>query len=299
MFDKGMWPGFSNALLVTGDQHYIDVLRQQMDNLYARKKIVDGKVMIPHNYGVKGPKTGPPNFRIVNGELTWEEQDLSEPGWYNWTTNLMIPRLIEIYMWSMDRRDLARIPVEGWISFLEGKNPEYPVQALKRELSFIRRRIEGMRNDPTTPDTRLADWAMGFNPAATHELIKLMLGGYLTGRIWIPHTRVRYFDTAGNRAGIPEDVASLVTGMTGEMVRVILVNINQVEPCEVIVQTGAYGEHQCERVETGGKVYNINNRFFTVRLAPGAGAELTIFHCRYANPPTLAFPWHGDEVPVP
>lgn len=271
MFDKGMWPGFSNALLITGDQRYVDVLRWQMDNLYAQKRIVDGKEMIPNNFG--------------------------DNDWYNWTINLYIPRLIEIYMWSMDRKDLERIPMEGWIAFLEGKNSEYPEQALRDEFSYIRSKIKGMRNDPTTLDTRLADWAMGFNPAATHTLVNLMLGGYLTGRIWNLHCRVRYFDRVGNRAGPPEDVAALVTKMDKEMTRVILINVNQTKPREVIVQTGGYGEHQCTRVEIDGRKIPVNHRFFTVRLDPGAGVELDIYARRYANQPTLAFPWHGDRVP--
>ena len=155
-----------------------------------------------------------------------------------------------------------------------------------------------MRDDPTTPETRLADWAMGFNPATTRELIQLMLGGYLTGRMWILHCRVRYFDPINRRAGIPEDVASLVTEINKEMTKVTLVNVNQVEPRDVIVQTGAFGEHQCVRVEIGGKVYPVNHRFFNVRLAPGSGEELIIYVNRYTNQPTLAFPWHGDMVPL-
>ena len=91
--------------------------------------------------------------------------------------------------------------MEGWIAFLQGKNPGYPEEALQAEFEFIRSTAEGMRNDPTTPDTRLADWAMGFNPAATHTLVELMLGGYLTGRIWVLHTRVRFFDPERHDSG--------------------------------------------------------------------------------------------------
>lgn len=271
LFDKGMWPGFSNAFLVTGDQKYIDVLRKQMDNMYAQKKIVDGKLMIPNNYG--------------------------DNGWYNWTTELYIPRLIEIYMWSMNRKDLDRIPMQGWIAFLEGQNSDFPEKALRSDFSFLRNRMEGMRNDPTSPDTRLADWAMGFDPVTTHNLVQLMCGGYLTGRIWIFHTRLRYFDPANRRAGIPQDVGALITKMDETMAEVTLVNVNQTEPREVIIQTGGYGEHQCLYVELENRMVQVNNRFFTVKLAPGAGITMKVYVQRYANQPTLAFPWHGDTVP--
>ncbi|MFC1552532.1 hypothetical protein ACFL6P_08220 [Candidatus Latescibacterota bacterium] len=299
MFDKGMWPGFSNALMITGDQSYIDVLRTQMDNMYAESKIVDGRLTIPHNYGEKGEKTGPPDFKWVNGELFWEEKKLTEPGWYNWSSNLLIPRLIEIYMWSMNRKDLERIPIQGWIGYLEGNDPDYPVKAMAREFNVIRRNLENIRNDSTTPDTRLADWPMGFNPySPTLTLNNLMQGSYLTGMIWNLHCRVRYFDPAGQRAGIPDDVAALVTEMTDETVNVTLVNVNQIEPREVIVQTGGYGEHQCISVETGDGTIPVDHRFFTVRLAPGAGTELIIHNRRYVNPPTLAFPWHYGSIPM-
>ena len=148
-----------------------------------------------------------------------------------------------------------------------------------------------MRQDPTTPNTRLADWPLGLNPAATHELVRLMLGGYLHGKIFVPHTRVRYFDPERNRAGIPPRVASLVTEMTQDRVRLVLVNVDQVQTRDLILQTGSYGEHQALRVEMEGKQFPVDRHFFQVHLAPGAGAELTIHMRRYANPPTLAFPW--------
>ncbi len=41
------WPGFGNALLLTGDQAYVDVLRRQMDNIYAQKKVENGQSPAP------------------------------------------------------------------------------------------------------------------------------------------------------------------------------------------------------------------------------------------------------------
>ena len=64
-----------------------------------------------------------------------------KPEWYNYTDNLLTDRLTEIYVWSMDRKDLDRIPKEGWIGYREGSNPEYPVKALQTDLGHIRREI--------------------------------------------------------------------------------------------------------------------------------------------------------------
>jgi hypothetical protein len=234
---------------------------------------------------------------VKQGEMMAGEDTRAEK-WYNYSPNLFIDRLTEIYMWSMDRKDLERIPIEGWIGFLEGKNPDYPEQALRNEFESVRANMEQMRNDKTTPDTRLPDQGAS-DPATTHELLRLMNGGYLCQAIWMVHSRLRYFDPDKSRAGIPKDVASLVTELKKDYTKVTLININQVEPRNVIVQTGAYGEHQCSHVEIGNKSYPVNNRFFSVRLAPGAGAELVIYAQRYVNQPTLAFPWHGEKVPLP
>ncbi len=297
LFDKGTWPGFGNALLLTGDMGYVDVLRRQMDNLFAQKKVVDGEIHLPRNYRVYVEKTGPPGRDLVRGEILGLKS--GEPGWFNWSPRWFVPRVTEIYLWSMDRRDLERIPIEGWVAFLEGKDPGYPVRALEMDFARIQRTLRRMRENKTPPDSWLADSTYGYNPATTENLLKLMMGGYHGGLIWTLHARLRYFDPVRRRAGIPQDVAFLVTRIDGDKTRVILVNVNQVESREVIVQTGGYGEHFCVRVEAEGQTHNINRRFFRVRLGPGAGGELVIHHRRYANTPTLAFPWHGSRVPRP
>ena len=289
----GAWPGMGNAYLVTGDPSYIDALRTQMDNIYANKKIINGVAMVPTSYGIHIDRDKPRKydvFEVVEGKLDVPNGQGVE-GWYNWTPKLHISELIDIYLWSMDRKDLGRVRGNGWIDFLEGARPAYPEESLRKQLEIIRGRMEDMRNDPTTPDTRLADWSLKYNPANVNELLRLMLGGNLTGRIWTLHTRVRYFDPEKRRAGLPPDVASLVTKMEGGITRIKLVNINQLTSRKVVVQTGAYGEHECLWVVIGDKEYPVKRRHFTVHLDPGAGAELIISVKRYANLPTLSFPW--------
>src|SRR5688572_8709197 len=198
-FTAGSWPGFSNAFLLTGDQSFINVLRRQMDNLYAHKKTINGRVTIPQMYG-------DPRGHHQTGQESW----------YHWTGNLFVDRLTEIYLWSMDRKDLERVPKTGWNGFLEGQNPDYPEKALQADLQHIRKKMEDVRGDPTTPDTRLADWIMGNNPATTGTLVNQMLGGYLTGNIWTLHSRLRYFDPIERRSGLPEDVAALVEKLTAD-----------------------------------------------------------------------------------
>ena len=258
--------GFGNALLLTGDQRYVDVWRQQIDTINAQAKVIDGTVMYPHMYG--------------------------DDGWYDYTPNKYTRGAMEVYYWSMRQEDLERVSNDGWVRYLEGKNPGYPEQALGNDFATIRRQIRGMRADTTTPDTRLSDHPMEFNPATVGALVRLTLGGlYPWYRGALHHYRVRYFDPVARRAGLPADVAALVETMSADETTLTLVNVNQVEPRTVIVQMGAYAEHQCSRVTVSGRDIAVEQPFFTVRLAPGAGGRMVIHQERYANEPTLAHPW--------
>ena len=273
-FHAGTWPGFGNALLLSGDPGWTDLLRRQMDLIYAQKKVENGRVLLPQMYG------DPRGYRY-NGR----------PEWYHYTDNLFVDRLIEIYLRSMDRRDLERIPKTGWIAFLEGQDPDYPVRALREELEAVRRKVLAMENDPTTPDTRLADYLLDFNPARTDELVKLTLGGFFAGRIWILHSRFRYFDPERRRAGLPPDVGALVEKLAADSATLALVNLNPIEPRTVIVQAGGYGEHQFDSAELAGRSVAIGGPLVTVRLAPGCGARIVFRMTRYRNLPTFAHPW--------
>ena len=279
-FTAGSWPGFANALLLTGDQSFIGVLRRQMDNIYAQKKVERGKTFLPQMYGdPKGYKEGGP------------------PGWYHYTDNLFDDRLAEIYFWSMDRKDLERVPKQGFVGFLEGQNADHPVKALQADLVRVHNAVRQIENDPTTPDTRLADYLMGMHPAVTQSLTNLTMGAYLAGNIWSLHARFRYFDPAGRRAGLPEDVGALVEKLGADSATLTLVNVNAVDARTVIVQAGGYGEHRFESVEMGGKSVPIAGPLLTVRLEAGSGATLRFRMARYVNPPTLAQPWDRGWFP--
>jgi hypothetical protein len=281
-FTAASWTGFGNGLLLTGDQSYVDVLRKQMDLIYAAKKVENGKTLLPTMYG-------DPRGYKYNGK----------PEFYQYSPRTYSDRLAEIYLWSMNRQDLERISLqqEPWLAYLEGQNAQYPVKALQSDFEHIRERIEQMNNDPTSPDTRLADYLLGIVPPTTDNLTQLMLGGYFAGgRIWALHSRLRYFDPAARRSGVPEGVSSLVSKLGADAVTVTLVNTNQIEARDVIVQAGGYGEHQFTGVTQGGQSKALDSPLVSVHLEPGAGTELTFSMKRYVNPPTLAQPWNRGWI---
>ncbi|MEG8016968.1 hypothetical protein [Sphingomonas sp. LR55] len=68
-------------------------------------------------------------------------------------------------------------------------------------------------------------------------------------------------------------------------------NLSTTQPRTVVVQGGAYAEHRIEAVTIDGRTTDVVGAAFTIRLEPGAGARLSLRLRRYANRPTLAFPW--------
>jgi hypothetical protein len=98
------------------------------------------------------------------------------------------------------------------------------------------------------------------------------------------------FDPAQQRAGIPDDVAALVEKISDEAVTLTLVNINQIESRTVIVQGGAYAEHEVAKVTVADQVAEIASSACSIQLAPGCGAQLHFTLKRFANQPCLTFP---------
>ena len=188
--------GFMNAYLLTGNDKYLEPWRRQIDAINAQGKMVDGRMMYPRMHG--------------------------DDGWYEFLPEKYDYNAMEIYFLSMKPADLARtsqLPLyetslsgyrnnsqvsrdNAWRKYLAGENPGYPERALKMDFARIRSRIQAMRQDPTTPDTRLSDDPMKFNPASVTSLIQLMLGGIHPGHKGsVLFCRLRYFDPARRRAG--------------------------------------------------------------------------------------------------
>ena len=90
---------------------------------------------------------------------------------------------------------------------------------------------------------------------------------------------------------MPEDVGALVENLSDDEMTLTLVNTDQLKSRTVVVQGGAYGEHQFESVVHNGATTAIDGDNFTVRLGPGCGSRLQIRMTRYANRPTCVFPW--------
>jgi hypothetical protein len=223
-------------------------------------------------------------------------------GWYSYAPGPYRLNGFEIWYVSMKPADRALAGEHPWIEYLDGRNPTYPVAALRASLERLRTRVALVQGDRSTPETRLADNALEYNPASVASLLQLTAGALHIARPpWSStsppqggaplHARLRYFDPDRRRAGLPEDVAALVDRLEADRTGVTLVNLNPSRERVVTVQGGAYGEHLISTVQDGHRAHAVNGRSFDVKLAPGSGARLMLEMRRYAANPTLGFPW--------
>jgi hypothetical protein len=258
------WAGFRSAFLLTGDDRYLDVWRRQIDAINRQRRMIDGRWMYPRMHGDKG--------------------------WYAWTREPYAENALELYCLSIREDDRARVGQNDWLDYLAGKDADYPERQLKADLGRIRNRVAAMRKDTTTADTRLADDPMKFNPASVHALLELTMGAVhpgVGGNSLL--ARLRYHDAEKRRPGLPDDVAALVTRLMADETDVTLVNVNQLDSRELIVQGGAYAEHDI--VTANGEHALGNSPHVRVKIAPGAGGKLTLRFKRHVNAPTFALPW--------
>lgn len=272
------WAGMRSAFLLTGDDRYLDVWRKQIDAINSQRRMANGRWEYPRMHG--------------------------DNGWYAWTSEPYADNALELYCLSMREDDAKRVGGDRWLDYLAGKNPDYPETALRASLNRIRQAVAGMRADATTPDTRLADDPMKFNPAAVGALLELAMGGTDPGRGGNSLVaRLRYFDADQRRPGLPEDVAALVERLTADETVITLVNTNQLSPRTLIIQGGAYSEHKITGwalPSTPAAVRPImassspgphQDSHLTICLNPGCGTKLALRMKRHANPPTFAYPW--------
>ncbi|MDQ3701787.1 MAG: hypothetical protein M3442_12830 [Chloroflexota bacterium] len=280
---------FANGLLLSGDRRYVDLWRGVLDTVNGNARQEHGQTLYPQMYGRLD--------RLERLQQGGEVHDLPQQGpegWYEFQPQKFSWGAVPLYFWTHDRSALDFLPEPPrWLRFLDGQDAGYPEAALAADLDALRLKLERTREDSRSPDMTMSDDMNRMNPATINALTQLMLGGIPTGRdVHVLHCQLRYFDPQRRRAGLPEDVAALVDRITENEVGVTLVNLSPLDARTVVVQGGAYAEHQVQRVRSeSGADTPVDHSHFVVHLAPGAGERLTLTLRRYANRPTLAQPW--------
>jgi len=285
---EGTLIGASNAYLASGDPKYLELPRSVLELVLGQGKIEDGRLVVPHRHGDQGWY----DFRPINPahlvylwHVSQDERDYR-----------LLEKMTRISSWdtlsySKEKGDWEH--AGPWLGFVEGRNPDYPVEILRATYGETLRRLEAIRNDVSRPPERDVHHWQRHNPVVLEGLVQTMLGSpnhvYHGGLL---HCRVFYFDPVRKRPGLPPDVAALVDKISPEGISLSLVNLDPRRPRDVIVQAGAFGEHQFTSVRQQDGLKAIDRKLFLVRLGPGSGGRLDIGMKRFAHRPSYGFPWH-------
>ncbi len=285
--------GGSNAYLLTGEAKYLDLPRSQLEMILSKGKLHNGKRMVPHRHDDRGWY----DYRPIAPQYPINLWYLSSRG-DDWE---IVETITDVPSWDTFsyRKAKGDDKNEGpWLSFLRGRNPDFPVQMMRANYQESLRRLKMIRTDTSHVDDQNVHHWQQRNPVILEGLVQLMLGApnhiYHGGLL---HSRLRYFDPKRKRPGVPPDVAALVDRMSEDAVEVVLVNVHPSERRELILQAGMFGEHEFTEASYEGKATDVTSKWLHVTLGEGAMGRLKLNMRRFANQPTYAFPWHRDGVP--
>ncbi len=222
---------------------------------------------------------------------------------------------------------------QSYINYLKGGYKDYPVDAMRysinqvykqlrklrmelrggeigwgyrpdneeeyRELQEVTRQINakyGCKFSESTVHSYFQTFLLYRSTVTTEALVHLTMGGMLpVYNGGLLQVSVRYFDVSMQRPGLPEHVAALVHTIQQSKIAITLCNLHPSEQRRLIVQAGAFGEHQFTNVtfrcgEVAGE-REVTNRWFEVILEPGCLIDLHAGLRRNAYQPSYVEPF--------
>ena len=335
----------ANAYLLTRDDEYLELPRRQMNRILELGETKDIReydmsvserwdsqfaamgeqyktFLVPYRYGDAGWFDWQPISPIYL--VTLWNLSMSDGDW----ESMERVRQAEAFDWNAvfafhNKEDSGH--EQPWVRYLSGQNSDYPERILAASHQLVCRRLALLREDEAVGTRHhVHHWQWG-NPVSSEALIQLTLGGpqpiYNGGLL---HCRLRYFDARRRRAGLPEDTGALIETLEARRTVVRLVNLNPNEGRELIIQAGAFGEHQFGTAkyigrtseypgELGGyagsyavpplktevQTAPVNNTHLRVELPPGTEIILDLTTERFVNEPSYSGPWQKTVQRIP
>lgn len=321
------------AAIVTGDLSYLDLARAQYDEVIDQGRVdrfSASDSSIKHWWAAHlGADVDTPTLLVPYRR--------SDKGWFDWNpVQISVP--FALWHFSNDPQDLARLrtlrersgfdwrsvrPVrekeeggheDAWFTYLEGDNPTYPETILAAAQYQVRRRLALIASYGNKPvdEADIHIWQL-VQPIVTEALTQLTLGGpqviYNGGQL---QSRVRWWDATERRAGLPADVAALVSSIDPSATTIELVNLSASDDHVVILQAGAYAENHIEsvscdavvgswtgsfydyigsEVETTQTRISVDSSYLRIDLPAGTRLTLTMNTTLHAKPQTYLAPW--------
>ncbi|ELY97707.1 hypothetical protein [Natrialba aegyptia] len=310
-----------NAVLLTGDREHLAFPRSQLDVLIENgievaEDSVHSTLYVPHKYG------GPGDYHYdASGVLTEDDGAvLWRDGWYEFKPHRDDPYVFHLWYLSLSEADRERVDrlrdwgsrdwtqvdyrpsnkhgagqEYAWLAYLDGEFPDYPQRRLEASHAHVQERLALMREEGGVPNDVDEDYLRDRNPIVHRGLLQLTMGApqpvYYGGLVM---AQLRHFDPERERPGLPPGVAALVEDVTRDGVRLTLVNVGGRDR-DVIVQAGAYGEHEFTAIELDDE--RVRPESTCIRVSIPSGTRLTVAASldRFVTEPSYALPWTGSR----
>jgi len=254
-------------------------------------RVEEGKLLVPHRHmdaGWTAYRPLSPEYPLQIWYMSQDKQDAAR-----------LERFPERETtWNEVRPGRGKgddIHIAPWYRYITGQNPDYPARILDVQWSEVARRMDRMWHDDGDPEQWDVHHWQDINPVHTEALVQLTCGGpqiiYHGGLL---HVRLRPFDSAARRPGLPPDVGALVHALDGESTTVTLANTSPLYERRLILQAGAFGEHSFTSVRDmaseAGQPVPVGGKHVHVVLPPGRSLDLRLEMRRYCNQPSYAQP---------
>lgn len=304
-----------NAVLLEGDREQLSFPRSQLDILMDAGIAVSENdhdtLYIPHKYGAPGDYHYDASGVLTedDGEVLWRD------GWYEFKPHSDTPYAVHLWYMSMDEADRKRVrrlrdwgtqpwtavdPTPStkhgagheyaWLAYLDGEFPDYPERIMEATHSRVHDRLALMREEGGEPTEIDEDYLRDRNPVFHRGLLQLTMGApqpvYYGGLVM---AQIRHFDADRGRPGLSPGVGALVENVTSTGIEMTLVNGGG-KLRELVVQAGAYGEHEFERIEYGDRVAVPESNAIRVSLPSGTRLAIDAELDRFVNDPSYNVP---------
>ncbi|WP_226042860.1 hypothetical protein [Natrinema sp. DC36] len=310
-----------NAVLLDGDREYLEFPRSQLDVLIENgievsEDPVHDTLYVPHKYGDPGDYHYDASGVLTedDGEVLWRD------GWYEFKPHGDDPYAFHLWYMSLSEGDRERVDrlrdwgaqewkqvdyrpsnkhdaghEYAWMAYLDGEFPDYPERIMEANHGHVRDRLALMREEGSVPDDVDEDYLRDRNPVFHRGLLQLTMGApqpvYYGG---IVMAQVRHFDPERERPGLPPGVSALVGDVSREGVSLTIVNGGGTDR-ELLVQAGAYGEHEFTSLEWGTDSGQPESNAIRISLPADSRVSLSAALDRFANDPTYELPWNDSH----
>ncbi|MFD0616212.1 hypothetical protein ACFQZR_01975 [Paenibacillus sp. GCM10027629] len=310
-----------NKVLLTGDMNGLQLAREQLDRNWELRQEKDGKWLVPFKHfdsGWTDYREALPKYPIYLWSMSMAEEDMERieriPKDHDWS-EVIVPKFS-----GRDPRTGRETKhyignTQPWYQYIRGLNPDYPQRILSANYEMIGNQLAKMRSPEGDPYQWTEHYSEGIYsaihiwqemcPLYFEGLVQLTLGGPMhISHGGLQHGRVRYFDAAAKRPGLPPGVSALVEKLTSDSATVHLVNTSLFDDREVIIQAGVFGEHRFlggEIINASGEVTGtlaVEGKWLHVSLPAGTGITLRLSMDRFVHSPSYDLPWPSLEKPT-